>query len=92
VSLDVDVSTSGVRSPVSAERLAAAARAVLRAEKVRDALAALDVTVFFGQIKFDSRGVNVTKPMVVEQIQSGVHHTVFPTNVADAQPKYPTPS
>jgi probable rRNA maturation factor len=38
VSLDVDVSTSGVRSPVSAERLAAAARAVLRAEKVRNAL------------------------------------------------------
>ena len=61
-------------------------------KKVRDALAALDVTVFFGQVKFDSRGINIYKPMVVEQIQSGVHHTVFPANVADAQPKYPTPS
>ena len=61
-------------------------------KKVRDALASLDVTVFFGQIKFDSRGINIFKPMVVEQIQGGVHHTVFPTNVADAQPKYPTPS
>jgi len=61
-------------------------------KKVRDALAQLDVTVFFGQIKFDSRGINIYKPMVVEQIQSGVHHTVFPPQVADAQPMYPTPS
>jgi len=34
----VDVSASGVRSPIAAARLAEAARAVLRAEKVRDAL------------------------------------------------------
>jgi branched-chain amino acid transport system substrate-binding protein len=61
-------------------------------KKVRDALAALDVTTFFGQIKFDSRGINIYKPMVVEQIQSGVHHTVFPDTVADAKPQYPTPS
>jgi branched-chain amino acid transport system substrate-binding protein len=61
-------------------------------KKVRDALAALDVTVFFGQIKFDSRGINIYKPMVVEQIQAGVHHTVFPADVADAQAKYPTPA
>jgi len=61
-------------------------------KKVRDALAALDVTTFAGQIKFDSRGINIYKPMVVEQIQAGVHHTVYPTDVADAQPKYPTPA
>jgi branched-chain amino acid transport system substrate-binding protein len=61
-------------------------------KKVRDALAALDVTVFFGQVKFDSRGINTYKPMVVEQIQNGAHHTVFPANVADAKPLYPTPS
>jgi hypothetical protein len=48
--------------------------------------------VFFGQIKFDSRGINTYKPMVVEQIQNGVHHTVYPASVADAQPKFPTPS
>jgi branched-chain amino acid transport system substrate-binding protein len=64
----------------------------LDATKVRDALAALDVTVFFGQIKFDSRGINIYKPMVVEQIQNGVHHTVFPASVADAKPMYPTPN
>ncbi len=61
-------------------------------KKVRDALAALDVTVFFGEIKFDSRGINIYKPMVVEQIQNGVHHTVYPADVADAQAMYPTPS
>jgi probable rRNA maturation factor len=38
VSLDVDVSASGVRSPVAAARLAAAARAALRAERIRNAL------------------------------------------------------
>jgi branched-chain amino acid transport system substrate-binding protein len=60
--------------------------------KVRDALAALDVMTFFGQIKFDSRGINVYKPMVVEQIQNGAHYTVFPADVANGQPQYPTPS
>lgn len=60
-------------------------------KKVRDALQALDVSTFYGRLKFDPRGVNTYKPMVVEQIQSGAHHTVYPPEVADAQPKYPTP-
>lgn len=60
--------------------------------KVRDALASLDVMTFFGQIKFDSRGINTFKPMVVEQIQNGTHYTVFPANVANGSPKYPTPT
>ena len=64
----------------------------LKPDKVRDALAALDVTTFFGRIKFDSRGINTYKPMVVEQIQNGKHHTVWPNDVADAKPQYPTPS
>src|SRR6266536_3757961 len=59
-------------------------------KKVRDALAALDVTTFYGRIKFDSRGLNTFKPMVVEQIQGGEHHTVYPGDVADKQPMYPT--
>ena len=63
----------------------------LDAEKVREALTKLDVMTFFGQIKFDNRGINIYKPMVVEQIQDGKHHTVYPADVADAKPKYPTP-
>ncbi len=64
----------------------------LNADKVRDTLASLDVMTFFGEIKFDSRGVNMTKPMVVEQIQDGKHHTVYPADVADAKAQYPTPA
>jgi len=60
-------------------------------QKVRDALARLDVMTFFGRIKFDDRGVNIYKPMVVEQIQNGVHYTVFPKDVANGTPQYPTP-
>ncbi len=59
--------------------------------KVRDALASLDVTTFFGRLKFDSRGANIYKPMVVEQIQNGQHHTVFPPEVADVKAQFPTP-
>jgi branched-chain amino acid transport system substrate-binding protein len=64
----------------------------LKPDSVRNALAGLDVMTFFGRLKFDSRGINTYKPMVVEQIQSGKHHTVWPANVADARPQYPTPS
>jgi branched-chain amino acid transport system substrate-binding protein len=60
-------------------------------EKVRAALAKLDVTTFYGIIKFDSRGLNVYKPMVVNQIQNGRLTTVWPTFTADGKPKYPTP-
>jgi branched-chain amino acid transport system substrate-binding protein len=61
-------------------------------QKVRDALAALDVTTFYGLLKFDSRGINVYKPMVVNQIQNGVLTTVWPAGLADAKPKYPAPA
>ncbi|MEO6797109.1 MAG: amino acid ABC transporter substrate-binding protein [Candidatus Dormibacter sp.] len=60
--------------------------------KVRDALVKLDVMTFFGQLKFDDRGINIYKPMVVEQIQKGVHYTVFPPDVANGRPQYPTPA
>lgn len=64
----------------------------LEPEKVRDALAKLDVTTFYGILKFDNRGLNVYKPMVVNQIQSGKLVTVWPALTADAKPKYPTPA
>ncbi len=60
-------------------------------EKVRDALAKLDVLTFYGLLKFDSRGINVYKPMVVNQIQNGKLVTVWPAGLAVAKPKYPTP-
>ena len=60
-------------------------------EKVREALVGLDVTTFFGIIKFDSRGLNVYKPMVTNQIQNGNLVTVWPKFTAAAKPIYPTP-
>jgi branched-chain amino acid transport system substrate-binding protein len=60
-------------------------------EKVRDALAKLDVTTFYGIIKFDPRGLNLYKPMVVNQIQNGRLTTVWPRFTADGKPVYPAP-
>jgi branched-chain amino acid transport system substrate-binding protein len=60
-------------------------------QAVRDALAALDVVTFYGILKFDSRGINVYKPMAVNQIQKGQLMTVWPLGVQNAKPMYPTP-
>ena len=60
-------------------------------EKVRDALADLSVVTFYGLLKFDSRGLNVYKPMVVNQIQSGKLVTVWPKYTADHTPQIPAP-
>lgn len=59
------------------------------ADKVRDALASLDTASFFGQIKFDSTGQNVYKPMSVIQIQKGKAVTVWPRNAAEADFVWP---
>lgn len=58
---------------------------------VRDALAGLNVATFFGQLRFDSRGVNVYKPMVVNQIQGTTLVTIYPYRLANARPIYPAP-
>ena len=61
-------------------------------QKVRDALAALDVTTFYGPVRFSAEGLNVAKPMVTVQVQHGRVVTVWPANVAAAKPLYPFPS
>jgi len=61
-------------------------------KKVRDALAGLDVMSFYGQLKFDDRGVNIYKPMVVEQWQDGKKLTVWPGEVAQTKVQFPTPA
>lgn len=54
-------------------------------DKVRDALAGLDTTSFFGQIKFDPTGQNIYKPMSVIQVQNGKAVTVWPADAAEAK-------
>jgi branched-chain amino acid transport system substrate-binding protein len=62
-------------------------------QKVRDTLASLDIMTFYGQIKFDERGVNIYKPMAVEQLQpDGKKYTVFPIDVAEKDVLYPMPA
>ncbi len=59
---------------------------------VRTALQRLDIMTFYGRIKFDSRGINIYKPMAVLQLQpNGGDYTVFPLDVAQAAPLYPMP-
>jgi branched-chain amino acid transport system substrate-binding protein len=53
-------------------------------DKVRDALSQLDEQSFFGPLKFNDRGQNVTKPMSVLQIQDGKLVTVWPKDQAAA--------
>jgi branched-chain amino acid transport system substrate-binding protein len=59
--------------------------------KVREALAAMDLNTFFGQIKFDDRGANAVKPVYVQQVQSGRAVLIWPPDVASARPRYPDP-
>ena len=62
-------------------------------QAVRDAIAGLDIMTFYGQIKFDERGVNIYKPMAVEQLQpGGKKYTVFPVDVAEKEALYPMPA
>jgi len=60
-------------------------------QKVRDALASLDIMTFYGRIRFDSTGANTYKPMAAIQIQNGRVTTIYPSAIADAQLMYPTP-
>lgn len=60
--------------------------------QVRNALARLDIMTFYGRIKFDSRGINIYKPMAVTQLQpDGGDYTVFPLDVAQRGALYPMP-
>jgi branched-chain amino acid transport system substrate-binding protein len=58
-------------------------------KKVRDALAALDMESFFGPIKFNDRGQNVSKPMSAIQIQNGEVVTVYPKDQQQAPLQWP---
>jgi branched-chain amino acid transport system substrate-binding protein len=58
-------------------------------DKVREALAALDTPSFFGPIKFNPQGMNVTKQMAVVQIQGGKAVPVWPKDSAEAPLKWP---
>ena len=61
-------------------------------KKVRDAISATDMQTFYGNIKFDSTGKNIAKPMVLYQVQDGEYKVVAPTEWASAKLRWPTPT
>jgi branched-chain amino acid transport system substrate-binding protein len=60
-------------------------------DAVRDALAATDLSTFYGQIRFSEAGNNIAKPMILRQLIDGKYYVVAPANVAEAELVYPRP-
>ena len=60
-------------------------------EKVRDALAATDLKTFYGPIKFDDKGRNIAKGMILTQIIDGNYVVVSPDEWAEQEPVIPRP-
>ena len=58
-------------------------------EAVRDAIAATDLSTFYGNIKFASAGNNIAKPMVLRQIQNGKYNVVAPSTFASHKLNWP---
>jgi branched-chain amino acid transport system substrate-binding protein len=61
-------------------------------DKVRDALATLDVNTFYGRLKFDAQGQNTFHNVLVEQVLNGQLQTVWPPELASASSQYPAPT
>jgi branched-chain amino acid transport system substrate-binding protein len=58
-------------------------------QKLRDALAQTDMDTFYGHIKFAPDGRNLTKPMVLRQVQDDKYAVVAPTKYASEKVVYP---
>ena len=54
-------------------------------------IAATDMQTFYGNVKFDSTGKNIAKPMVLYQVQKGEYKVVSPQKWASAKVIFPTP-
>lgn len=63
----------------------------LTSEAVRDALAKTDIETFYGPINFNEKGINIAKPMVLEQWQKGERKIIAPPEFAEVEPLYPKP-
>ncbi len=84
--------SAGATAAALALHLAIEAAGSVDADAVRTALRNLNVSTFYGPIKFDSTGKNTAKPMGVIQIQSSETPVVAPANAATASVIYPVPS
>ncbi|MEQ8611361.1 MAG: amino acid ABC transporter substrate-binding protein [Parvibaculum sp.] len=64
----------------------------LEPDAVRDALSETDIMTFYGPIRFDETGKNVSKPTVLFQVQDGKYVVVYPREFAEAEFRWPTPA
>jgi branched-chain amino acid transport system substrate-binding protein len=60
-------------------------------KKVRDALAQTDMMTAYGPIRFNEKGQNIAKGMLVVQVQGGKTPVVYPVEGAQAKFIYPLP-
>ena len=58
-------------------------------EALRDAIAATEMSTFYGNIKFSENGNNIAKPMVLRQIQDGAYNVVAPSDFASHSVNWP---
>ncbi len=63
----------------------------LEADKVRDALLALKTRTMFGDYKVDRDGFQTAHKMVLLQWQEGKRVVVWPDDLANGKPRFPTP-
>jgi len=64
----------------------------LDTEAVREALTKTDLDTFYGHIKFDETGKNITKPMALYQILGGKYIVVAPSKFAEKKAVVPRPA
>ncbi|MCH9780346.1 MAG: amino acid ABC transporter substrate-binding protein [Alphaproteobacteria bacterium] len=92
--------TYGYAPPYQAAESAAAVQVFVDAferagtldqKAVRDAISATDMQTFYGNIKFDSTGKNIAKPMVLYQVLDGEFKVVAPTEWAAESFVHPRP-
>jgi branched-chain amino acid transport system substrate-binding protein len=60
-------------------------------EAVREALKRTDLMTMFGPVRFDAKGRNVGKPMLLYQVQQGEYRVVSPLRWAWSELIYPAP-
>jgi branched-chain amino acid transport system substrate-binding protein len=60
-------------------------------QKVRDAIASLNVTTFYGPVRFDERGANIAAVCFPFQIKKGKIVSIYPKEYATGTITYPHP-
>jgi len=63
----------------------------LDSEALRDAILRMDRSTVFGRFKVDRKGVQIGSKMVMFQWQDGKKVIVWPEELAQGQPRFPTP-